>query len=232
MTREFDQQYYAGAAERMGWGSSTAVLDAERSAYLVENISGETVLDVGCATGIYVDHLVQNGYRASGVDFSAPLIADAKKKFKGEFSVANAYKLPFKDKSFDTVLLLDILEHIDDTRALKEAARVAAKRVIIVVPAQNAPELEQSGAIFRDYLDPSHLRYYDDRMLEELTSKIGLKPKFIKGVAEFDFGGLIMRTISFKGKNITNLFFKAFFTLLKRAKVKKYYSEKLMVIDL
>ena len=44
--------------------------------------------------------------------------------------------LPFKNKSFDTVLLPDILEHVDYANAekiLKESKRVA-KKVLISVP--------------------------------------------------------------------------------------------------
>jgi ubiquinone/menaquinone biosynthesis C-methylase UbiE len=54
-----------------------------------------------------------------------------------EFHIADIRKLPFKDKCVDTVIMPDILEHLnweDVPRALGEAFRVAGKRVLITIP--------------------------------------------------------------------------------------------------
>jgi|GEM_PF-3709923 len=56
--------------------------------------------------------------------------------WKGMFPLVrgDAHKLPFRDQSFDTVVLGDILEHVaDDYRVLAEAVRVG-KRVIGTTP--------------------------------------------------------------------------------------------------
>ncbi|MDD5133565.1 MAG: methyltransferase domain-containing protein [Candidatus Nanoarchaeia archaeon] len=48
----------------------------------------------------------------------------------------DATKLPYKDNSFDTVILSDVIEHIEDwQKALTESIRVSSKKVIITVPA-------------------------------------------------------------------------------------------------
>ncbi len=50
---------------------------------------------------------------------------------------ASATSLPLKDKSFDIVILVDLLEHIpviDRYRVLSEAVRVTNKMLLIVVP--------------------------------------------------------------------------------------------------
>ena len=48
----------------------------------------------------------------------------------------NATNLPYKDNSFDTVILSDVIEHIKDwEKALDEAIRVSKNKVIITVPA-------------------------------------------------------------------------------------------------
>jgi len=53
---------------------------------------------------------------------------------------AAAEALPFKDNSFDTALLLEVLEHVDDVDVvLSEAPRVA-KRVIVSYPNESAEE--------------------------------------------------------------------------------------------
>jgi SAM-dependent methyltransferase len=53
---------------------------------------------------------------------------------------AAAEALPFKDNSFDTALMLEVLEHVEDVEAaLKEALRVA-RRVIISYPDESYDE--------------------------------------------------------------------------------------------
>lgn len=232
MTKAFDEKYYNETANRHGWGGESAVLDPERSQYLKDEVKGKSFLDVGCATGIYGDMLAGEGLEAHGVDFTPEFIEYAKKHHRGTFAVANAYKLPYKDKSIDTVLLLDLLEHIDDVKALKEAMRVAKKRIIIVVPTAVSRELEESGLLFRDYLDVSHLRYYTREMMEDLAAEVGVKYTTLRGVAPMGFEKLLRETIAFPSRFITRAFFKVFFTLLKAARVKTYYSEWLGVIDL
>jgi len=49
---------------------------------------------------------------------------------------SHATKLPYKNNSFDTIILSDVIEHINKyKKAISEAKRVSKKRVIITVPA-------------------------------------------------------------------------------------------------
>lgn len=59
---------------------------------------------------------------------------DKEPKNLPNFHLADAKNLPFPDGSFDTAVLAETLEHIDDPeKAISEALRVA-RRVIITVP--------------------------------------------------------------------------------------------------
>lgn len=125
-------------------------------------VVGPRVLDVGCSHGAYVDHLAQRGFDVTGVDFVAGFLRQARRHGRsGTFAQADANGLPFRDRSFDTTLLFDILEHMPDEAAvLREAARVTTRRIVLIVPRTTEPALERHGLVFRHHLDRTHLRTY------------------------------------------------------------------------
>ena len=93
----------------------------------------KTVLDVGCAEGLYVDYSRELGYFAVGCDISMTKLKRAEPK--GYYIHCDAQHLPFKDDSFDIVMLNRVLEYIpNDKKAISEAFRVAKKYLIITVP--------------------------------------------------------------------------------------------------
>jgi len=102
---------------------------------ILNNISGNKVLDVGCGRG-YLTGLLENEYDVTGVDFVEH------NQFKTlsprtQFIKAEITRLPFDDNSFDTVICTHTLEHVREIDiALSELRRVCSERLIIVVPKQ------------------------------------------------------------------------------------------------
>jgi 2-polyprenyl-6-hydroxyphenyl methylase/3-demethylubiquinone-9 3-methyltransferase len=89
---------------------------------------GKSVLDVGCGGGLLSNALAQEGHRVTGIDLSEPSLVVAQKNDpsgKVQYLKANAYSLPFEDRSFDAVCAMDVLEHVEEPRRLiAEAGRV------------------------------------------------------------------------------------------------------------
>ncbi|TMR97235.1 class I SAM-dependent methyltransferase [Nonomuraea basaltis] len=81
-------------------------------------------LDVGAAGGGNTRVLVQHGWDALVADYSETAVELA--RGRGLKAIhADARDLPLPDRSFDLVLALDVLEHIEeDTRAARELLRV------------------------------------------------------------------------------------------------------------
>lgn len=90
-------------------------------------------LDVGCGTrqmltwvwGLGFDPVIGLDHAAAGADV-----------------IAQAHALPFKDRSFDVVVMLDVLEHLvpgDEVLALMQLRRVAKKHIL--VSANNTPSV-------------------------------------------------------------------------------------------
>jgi ubiquinone/menaquinone biosynthesis C-methylase UbiE len=134
-------------------------------------LAGKDVLMVGSGRGKYLKFCRESGRMAVGVDISPEYVAEASSRTGGKAAVADASVLPFPDKSFDTVTLWDVLEHVpDDCAALKESIRVARRNVLISVPAQDTGRDHSAGVTFRTYTDLSHRRYYNEQRLEALLS--------------------------------------------------------------
>lgn len=90
------------------------------------------ILEVGCFSGENMDILKKYG-DVYGVDNSRKAIQKAKEKGLNVF-LADATKLPFKDSTFDIVLMLDILEHLkDDGKTINEARRVLKEDGILMI---------------------------------------------------------------------------------------------------
>lgn len=181
-TPKASPDYYLQTAAKHGWGEKNAALDKERLELLKKFTVGKKTLDIGCGYGLYVDFLASLDFDSFGVDFVDDFIKSAQKNRKGTFIKAEAEKLPFKEDSFDTVTLFDILEHCDDKRVLLEAKRVSSENILIIVPRAVDHTLEKSGVIFKHYLDKSHLREYTREDIRKLAGSVGLKVVFIKPV--------------------------------------------------
>jgi len=154
------EKYYREHSSEFGWGTDVARLDPERVELLNRHIVGNRVLDVACGSGIYTEYLASRGYDAWGVDLVSDFIEKAKETRKGNYIQGEAGNLPFADNEFDSVLLFDIMEHVDDVALLREAKRVASQRILMNVPRKVDKTLEDTGLVFRHYIDKTHLREY------------------------------------------------------------------------
>lgn len=102
---------------------------------IIRDTVGTSVCDVGCGTGVLLQKLRDENAglrRLTGVDF----VVDDSAAIKGvDYVAARIEHLPFADKAFDTVICTHVIEHVLEYRqAIAELRRIAAKRLIIVVP--------------------------------------------------------------------------------------------------
>ena len=94
---------------------------------------GETLLEVGCGTGVFSHYFRQEGLRVIGVDISEDMLAVAQAKGNTvQFIQGDAHALPFPDRSFDittAVTTIEFSQHPD--RLLQELFRVC-KRIAVL----------------------------------------------------------------------------------------------------
>ncbi len=130
--------------------------------------AGQSVLDVGCANGVYVAKLLQSGRQAHGVDL---LPYPAWSRLPGHFTVADATRLPFANHSFDTLIAFETLEHVPQPEhALAEMRRLLRDTLILSVPNCETPAaLRDGGFSFHHWVDRTHVNFFT---LDSLVSTV------------------------------------------------------------
>jgi SAM-dependent methyltransferase len=136
---------------------------------------GPTVLEVGCGTGNFTELLAEFGRRVTGVDINAAYVEQARQRLESlpnvQVRCADATSAEWTE-TFDSVVLLDVLEHIEaDTDFLGrlQQALKPSGRLILKVPA---------GPWLYGPMDQAigHHRRYDRPSLGEAIRTAGMVP--------------------------------------------------------
>jgi ubiquinone/menaquinone biosynthesis C-methylase UbiE len=104
--------------------------------------SDETILDVGCGTGIFTQAVMASGARITGVDLSTAMLRVAVDNLGGgafQAACADMMTLPFKDETFDRAFSMTTVEFVPDIRgAVEELNRVTRSGGTIVMTTLNS----------------------------------------------------------------------------------------------
>lgn len=136
---------------------------------VLKGLQPSSLLDIGSGRGAFLWPLLDAfpDLPVTALDLLDFRVADILAVRDGGVSTVTALcgdatRLPFADKSFEVVTLLEVLEHIHDTkRALAEVCRVANRFVVLSVPSK--PDN-----------NPEHIHLFDQRTLSELLRAHGM----------------------------------------------------------
>jgi ubiquinone/menaquinone biosynthesis C-methylase UbiE len=132
--------------------------------------AGTSILDLGCGFGAYSGALAEEGRNCVGCDINLDYLRKANHKLP----VVNVdTSLPFGDRSFDTVLIFEVIEHVASIEGvLAEAFRVARKNVLITVPnSENVELMKANDVTYAPMLSSDHLHFFDPDSLEGLLRR-------------------------------------------------------------
>lgn len=155
------------------------------------------ILDIGCGTGKNIEEFSRLG-QAHGIDCSTDAIkfCTENRKLKN-VHLGNAEKTGFKKCGVDLVTMLDVLEHTDDVKTLKEAHRILKNHGLLLL---TIPAYQWMWSKWDVVLD--HRRRYTKRQIEKLLRNHGFE--VIKSTYLYSF--LLLPV--FIVRKIKNIFFK------------------------
>jgi SAM-dependent methyltransferase len=133
---------------------------------------GQNVLEVGCGSGNFTTLIAAEGHAVTGCDVHAPYVDIARARLaaypQARVLCADATQAEFSG-GYDTVVLLDVLEHIEDDVGFLTRLRATLRpggRIIIKVPAYRWLYCGMDRAI-------GHYRRYDRASLRETLRAAG-----------------------------------------------------------
>jgi SAM-dependent methyltransferase len=135
--------------------------------------AGRRIIDFGCGTGGYAALLRQSGFDVTAVDQNPVYVAATASLGVPAERVNGA--LPFPDRAFDTLMMIEVLEHVsdDDVEAvLADIRRVVRRNVLITVPdCEDVSSLRRAGVTHEHFLAADHVQFFTKPKLQVLLDR-------------------------------------------------------------
>lgn len=127
--------------------------------HLLRPYARGSLLDVGCGRGYGFEVLGEHTTARTGVDLSLEFLREARGSYSSiAFAQTTGERLPFRDRSFDTIISFEVIEHLqDDLGFLEELKRLLRPGGTVALSTPN--RLVSSGDR-ETPLNPFHVREY------------------------------------------------------------------------
>lgn len=132
-----------------------------------------SILDIGCATGEFLDAFQKRGWKAYGVEPDL----DAARYASSHYGL-NVYPEDqiekFENESFDIVTMWHVLEHVSDFhQRIKEIKRILKPEgiIVIAVPNPDSHDAIEYGIFWAAWDVPRHLSHFSQENIQKLCGE-------------------------------------------------------------
>jgi ubiquinone/menaquinone biosynthesis C-methylase UbiE len=133
----FARLYNSGTGTALGMSGDISLNNSEFAASLIPEC--KTLLSIGGGTGEVEDKIARRGVAVVNHDLSRDMLAESRRRGHGAECVnGEGERLPYRDGSFDCVLINESLGHMRPAEALRESLRVLKRGGKLVVNSQKA----------------------------------------------------------------------------------------------
>ena len=149
----------------------------QRDSEIAPDLGRPRILDVGCATGYFLELAKEEGFLPFGVEYSAYAAARARLRF-GEDAIfqGTLEQSAFPRASFAAIAMSDLLEHVRIPAVTLDIAKDLLRPegvILIMTPDTGALSRAVMGRRWTHY-KPEHLFYFNRRSLTWLANRSGL----------------------------------------------------------
>jgi 2-polyprenyl-3-methyl-5-hydroxy-6-metoxy-1,4-benzoquinol methylase len=150
----------------------------KRLSELVLSRRPSEILEVGCGEGYVLQALRAAGVSCPmhGIDFSEAAIAEARRRVPdATFAVEDARALAQSGRTYDLVLMIEVLEHLPDAQyMLSVLAKLSKRHVVVSVPWE--PFFRGLNFLRGKHIsalgnDPEHIQHWGRREFQRLVGE-------------------------------------------------------------
>jgi len=180
----YDDTYFSGAEKGFGYVD----YDADKEPMIPTfnkyldilsdlGIKNGDLLDIGAATGFFMNIAKQRGFNVSGVEFSN-FAAEKGRKAGLNLITGDLLSQNFPDSSFDVVTMFDVIEHVPNPKEIiSEVSRILKKGGIVIINTPDAESLwaKLLGKHWQLIMPPEHINYFSPKNLGNYLSRHGFE---------------------------------------------------------
>jgi ubiquinone/menaquinone biosynthesis C-methylase UbiE len=155
---------------------------AELVSSILKRQQPRRILDIGCAEGYATSYFSGINVRVCGIEIEMENLKLAKKKVKNaDFINASIEYLPFRNKCFEAICILEVLEHLPSEiqqKGLSEANYVLSNHGLLIISVPYKENIIHTKCIHCGKMTPlyGHLHSIDETFV---SSKLPSDPKFL-----------------------------------------------------
>lgn len=148
--------------------------------------AGKRLLDLGTASGYFLDIAKRNGYLAEGNDLNPLAVQEGSSRGR-KIKQGDLFTIGYLPESFDVVTAFDFFEHLPNNKLktyLSEIKKLLVRGGVLAIITVNTASLWAKifGKKWHTWLPPEHISYFSDKNIRKFLEDNGYEVLYLKTI--------------------------------------------------